>query len=316
MCGEGFKTDAVFSEDFEDGLDGWTLDEELAYDDATGFDWVATDDAPGGNATSVAYGAAPDEGNCSSISIASRNSLISPEIVYPRGTSPRLTFDHSVATEPAWDGANVKVSVNGGDFAVVPNAAYLFNAPNGTINSAAAGNDNPMAGETAFTGTDGGEPTGSWGQSQIDLAQLGAAVGDTLQFRFDVGRDGCGGRDGWYVDNVKVLRCLAVTRTVGVHKPNPSKFGKKSRVKVIVKRDGSTGDRVSGVVRLYKRGTVLSRARVTNGRAMMPCAAGVASRSARHLGEVRRHHHLRPLAGQGDHQGDQEEAQEARALNA
>ena len=27
----------------------------------------------------------------------------------------------------------------------------------------------------------------------------------TVQFRFDIGRDGCGGNDGWYVDNVAVI---------------------------------------------------------------------------------------------------------------
>ncbi|WP_372730178.1 M4 family metallopeptidase, partial [Nocardioides sp.] len=269
VCGEGYTSKAVFSEDFEDGLAGWALDEELGYPDARGFDWEATNDAPAGNDTQVAYGSDPDEGNCASDSIASRNSIISPSITFPAGESPRLVFDHNVATEPAWDGANVKVSINGADFVVVPEAAYLFNAPNGVINPAAAGNDNPMAGEVGFTGTDGGTPTGSWGQSQIDLAQLGAAVGDSLQFRFDMGRDGCGGRDGWYVDNVEVLVCLAVTRTKGVHKPQPSKYGKKSRVLVRVVRDGSTGDRVSGLVRLHKRGQVLSRARVTNGRARL-----------------------------------------------
>ena len=28
-----------------------------------------------------------------------------------------------------------------------------------------------------------------------------------MQFRFDIGRDGCGGNDGWYVDDVTVTVC-------------------------------------------------------------------------------------------------------------
>ena len=36
---------------------------------------------------------------------------------------------------------------------------------------------------------------------------LGVTGGDEVQFRFDIGRDGCGGNDGWYVDNVEVTVC-------------------------------------------------------------------------------------------------------------
>ena len=112
-----------------------------------------------------------------------------------------------MATEPGFDGGNVKLSINGGAWTLVPNAAYTFNAPNGTLTSAAAGNTNPLASQAGFTGTDGGEPTGSWGQSHVDLAAAGVKPGDSIQIRFDFGRDGCGGNDGWYVDNVTVSTC-------------------------------------------------------------------------------------------------------------
>ena len=36
---------------------------------------------------------------------------------------------------------------------------------------------------------------------------LGVAGGDEVEFRFDIGRDGCGGNDGWYVDNIEVTTC-------------------------------------------------------------------------------------------------------------
>ena len=32
-------------------------------------------------------------------------------------------------------------------------------------------------------------------------------AGDKVRIRFDMGRDGCGGIDGWYVDNVRVQVC-------------------------------------------------------------------------------------------------------------
>jgi hypothetical protein len=97
---------------------------------------------------------------------------------------------------------------------VIPATAYTFNAP-GQLETAANGNTNPMAGEPGFTGTDGGQPTGSWGQSQVDLSGL-VKAGKKLQLRFDIGRDGCGGNDGWYVDNVTVTICRAAARAQGV----------------------------------------------------------------------------------------------------
>jgi hypothetical protein len=48
---------------------------------------------------------------------------------------------------------------------------------------------------------------GSWGQSQINLSAVGVKPGDTISIRFDFGRDGCGGNDGWYVDNVQLRAC-------------------------------------------------------------------------------------------------------------
>ena len=69
----------------------------------------------------------------------------------------------------------------------------------------------PLAGEPAFTGTDGGKTTGSWGTSRIDLRKL-AKPGQKLQLRFDLGIDGCGGVDGWYLDNLKVATCKPKAR--------------------------------------------------------------------------------------------------------
>ena len=66
-----------------------------------------------------------------------------------------------------------------------------------------------MAGQHAFTGSDAGSVYGSWGESQIDLAAAGVDPGDTIQVQFAVGRDGCGGNDGWYVDDVLIVTCAA-----------------------------------------------------------------------------------------------------------
>ena len=65
------------------------------------------------------------------------------------------------------------------------------------------GNTNPLAGQWAWTGTDQGTLSGSWGQSQIELGSF-VSPGDRITVTFDFGVDGCNGAVGWYVDNVRV----------------------------------------------------------------------------------------------------------------
>jgi Zn-dependent metalloprotease len=212
VCGAGTKRKTVWKEDFEHGLRGWKAHANSVFGGPT-FPWKASRSAPGGHAGGVAYGPAPDLGDCSGTAtdISSSDQITSAVIRMPRGRNmetPRLTFDHYVATEFGWDGGNVKISVNGGAFEAIPYTAYTFNEP-WYLNSAAEGNTNPLAGEDAFTGTDGGKVTGSWGQSQVDLEALGVQGGDRIRIQLDMGRDGCGGLDGWYVDNLSVSVCKA-----------------------------------------------------------------------------------------------------------
>ena len=113
-----------------------------------------------------------------------------------------------MATETGYDGGNVKIKVGNRRWQVIPASAYSFNPPTVLI-TAEAGNTNPMAGEEGFTGTDGGVVTGSWGTSIVDLSALKVKGGTPFKLRFDIGRDGCSGIDGWYVDDVTVTHCKA-----------------------------------------------------------------------------------------------------------
>ena len=121
---------------------------------------------------------------------------------------PRISVDHWVATEFQYDGGNIKVSVDGGEFELIPASAIDFNPYNSTLDSADVGNTNPLAGEDAFTGTDDGGSSGSWGQSHITLYDIAQAE-ETIQLRFDFGVDSCIGVTGWYVDDVEVYSCSA-----------------------------------------------------------------------------------------------------------
>ena len=194
-------------EDFEGGSlpAGWTASSHDVADPGT-FDspgWTIETGIPSGNGSS--YSAfAPDltSGDCGADTEAGAVNLDSPVIVLPAGEVPRVAFDHWVATETGWDGGNVKVSVNAGPWTVVPSGSYTFNAYNGVLTVS----DNPLGGEEAFTGGDGGSNGGSWGQSQVNLYGL-AFPGDSVQLRFDLGTDGCGGVIGWYVDDVHAYSC-------------------------------------------------------------------------------------------------------------
>ncbi len=214
ICGTSPAAE-VYKEDFEDGLTGWTLTNQGVFAgwEALGpFDWTQATALPGGRPGAAAFGVDPQEGNCDLAAgdVSGVQMMESPAIQIPAATSvvPRLTFDHYVATEAGWDGGNVKISVNGGPYTIVPDAAYTFNPPNATLNTAAAGNTNPLQGQRGWTGTDGGKNGGSWGESQIDLSTLGVAGGSTIRLRFDFGNDGCTGIDGWYVDDVHSVPVL------------------------------------------------------------------------------------------------------------
>ncbi|NPC96768.1 M4 family metallopeptidase [Nocardioides sp. zg-DK7169] len=278
-CGDGLETEVVWSEDFEDGLAGWTQDEETVFEGSQGYEWTAVDDAPGGHTSQVAFAPDPTDGSCAgdAADISSRNGLISPVIELPAGTSPRMSFDHYVATEAAWDGGNVKVSVNGGDFELLPEEAFLFNGPNAELDGT-SDNTNPMAGEPAWTGTDGGEIRGSWGQTQVDLSELGKP-GDELRFRFDMGRDGCNGIDGWYVDDIQVVVCSDGTvppaavrsTTTAVAKPAQVARGGSFRAVVTVKAPGTTP---TGTVQVLAKGKNVARATLgPNGKARITVKA-------------------------------------------
>ena len=211
LCANQKNASVHYVEDFEDGLTGWTVGNTGVFAGWPGTNWAPDTTLPGGRAGSAAFGENLQQGNCDGGAgdVSGFMRLTSPSIKLPNSAtlSPMLSFEHYFATEAGWDGGNLKISVNGGAFVVVPASAFVFNPYNATLQTAAAGNTNPLAGQPGFTGTDGGSLGGSWGQSQIDLTKIDVKKGDTIQLRFDFGMDGCTGVDGWYVDDIKVSSC-------------------------------------------------------------------------------------------------------------
>jgi hypothetical protein len=131
--------------------------------------------------------------------------LDSPVITLPNtAPMPRVSFDHWVATEAGWDGGNVKISVNGGAWQVIPATAFIYNGYNATLFTAGQGNTNPMPGSKR--------------------SRLGWRLGRRLLGPLDHRPDGHRQQEGqdpaalrrrhrwlrtrrWYVDDLQVVQC-------------------------------------------------------------------------------------------------------------
>ena len=281
LCGEGSTSRVVFGDNFDAGLTAWTKGAEVHETGTSSLPWRTSAVFPGRENTGrVAYGPAPDGGDCATgapENVSSSDSITSPSILMPAGKALRLSFDHYVATEAKYDGGNVKMSINGGDFEVIAPEAYVFNKPNIVLDPAElageANSTNPLAGQPGFSGTNPGRASGSWGNSQINLEAAGAKAGDNVQIRFDMGRDGCGGVDGWYVDNVSVTVCEDTNTTVrATHVPEPSVFGTASKLDVTVSAE--KGGTPTGTVEVLKADkTKIGSGTLTGGKASIALPA-------------------------------------------
>jgi len=201
----------AFGEDWESGMDGWTLENAGLTPDFPDFNWAVRGELPAGRAGSSAFALNSRGGTCTPGGDHSGRYAITSPVLTAGAGSTEVRFNHYVETELLYDGGNLRISVNGGAFSVVPLTAYTFNAPTRTLDDAppVGQNTNPKAGENAWTGADGGDTRGSWGTTVLNLRSL-VQPGDTYQLQFDFGIDGCNGVTGWFVDEVEAYSCPAV----------------------------------------------------------------------------------------------------------
>ncbi|WP_312761159.1 M4 family metallopeptidase [Epilithonimonas sp.] len=220
----------LFKEDWENGLGNWTVT-NVPTKPATweARDWTIKSNLPKSRPGKAIFAIDPINGDCASNLQNGILRLESPTITIPTFTSGKyeMAFNHYVATESTWDGGNIKYSLNEGSWTLVPVTAFTYNGYNSTLDGTSS-NDNPLKGQRAFTGTDGGSLGGSWGQSVIDLSKLGVTSGSKIKFRFELGTDGCNGVEGWYLDELYIYNCstLAVEdaqkqNSISVY-PNPT----------------------------------------------------------------------------------------------
>ncbi|MCI0398502.1 MAG: M4 family metallopeptidase [Chloroflexi bacterium] len=234
----------VFSEDWESGMDGWGLTSQAAPpprgDAWPNYNWELSSSLPSGHSGTGAFAFNDRGGTCApGGDISGHFTIDSPLFTVPDPlVDLELRFNHWVATEANWDGGNLKASVNGGPYVLVPEEAFLFNPYNATLNDAVVdGNTNPLAGEGAWSGSDGGQLAGSWGTTIVDLAALNVSSGDTVQLRWDFGTDGCNGLVGWYLDDVQVYTCQG---------PAPTPTPTATPVPTVTPTPAPAGDEATG----------------------------------------------------------------------
>ena len=242
-CDTGFTRTNIFTNNFEGSVDGWTVDK---VDTTSGTfalqNWGVASILPGGATGKALYASDPDQGDCTAANDQSGVRYVkSPVIQMPTGTvsSPILSFDHWISTENLYDGGQLLYSVNGGPFVLVPQSNFLYNSHPKNF-AAAPGNTNPRAGQRAWTGADGGSVSGSWGKTMINLAGL-VSAGQTIQLRWDMSTDGCGGTFGWYVDNVNLNACLVSQPSATVTVRGRVTIGTQGVTRARVQLSSSTG---------------------------------------------------------------------------
>jgi hypothetical protein len=90
----------------------------------------------------------------------------------------------------------VEISVDGGRWRDI-GGRFINSGYTGTI---ATGRGNPLRGRKAFVGISRG-----WGASRADLSDL---AGKQVRIRFRVGTDDRHGSYGWYIDDIRIYRCV------------------------------------------------------------------------------------------------------------
>ena len=221
----------IFNEDWENGIGSWTVT-QLPVNSSTweAREWNIVTDLPQSRSGSSMYAPNPVNGNCTTDLENGVIRLETPTITIPNYTNGifELAFNHSMSSEEDFDGGNLKFSIDGGNWAIIPATAFTQNAYNLTLNN--TNNDSPLMGEAAFSGTDVGSFDSVWGQSVIDLSSIGVVANSSLRLRWEFGSDGCNGVDGWYVDEVVIYNCSEVLAIADINNlddiisiyPNPS----------------------------------------------------------------------------------------------
>ena len=236
ICGAS-ASNPIFQEDWESGVsENWIITQLPENTEAwEAREWVLRGNLPKEREGIAIYAPNPangleDGGNCDT-----QNGIIrleSRSISIPDYTDGifELAFTHNIASEPAYDGGNIKYSLDQGTtWAIIPSDAFTVN-PYNTVLTTDNDNNNPMVEEEVFSGVDENSENSIWGQSVINLSSLGVVANSSIKLRWEFGSDGCNGNDGWYIDDIVIYNCSQtlsindldfLNKNINIY-PNPS----------------------------------------------------------------------------------------------
>jgi hypothetical protein len=179
-------------QDFAAGDGGFTVEDSSSPPPANWGPWIY--DAAGGQ-----WSADGSDTECGG---PFNSKLTSPGYVVPQSDEVTLTFTHRYRFEgDYYDGGQVRISVNGGEFTPVP-------PDNFTANGYAAGNiigSGILNGQRAFNGDSAGYEAGEFIQSSVILGTF--SQGDTLAVQFVGGWDECWspGQPAWQIKDLQLV---------------------------------------------------------------------------------------------------------------
>lgn len=134
----------------------------------------------------------------------------SPFVVSTNG-NVSLSFDHRYSFEVdsggAWDGGAVFVSVNGGAYSMVSNAAFSANGYTGAVTGWTYGSELAGAG-AVFAGTSAGYETGTFLTSVADLGSFNAGDAISVRFRAAFDSNTRAGSPAWSIDNIAMANIV------------------------------------------------------------------------------------------------------------
>ncbi len=163
-------------------------------------------------------------------------------------TGARLRFEHGFQFDADssrnYDGGVVEISIDGGSWK--DGRKYMVqSAYNGTITSSRG---SPIKGRKAFVGSSRG-----WGATRLDLSSL---AGRKVRIRCRLATDSKAGSLGWYIDDVRIYRCVR----------------DDTRPTVTVRLDDGAASTTDGIVDLTLAakgtGSSVARVRISNSSAM------------------------------------------------
>ena len=183
------SVDIEFSDDMEDGRNGWKDYKSL------GNPWHLVDSSEDSNRESASPTHSMWVGDESKGDGEYDNnwdfSLYSADNI-SLGSNPQMSVNIWYSTEFSWDGGNVQISNDGGENweVIVPDGGYP--------DDAVVGLDN----EPGYTGVSGDGDEADWETANFNLANYS---GDDVRFKFRFGTDSSVNTyEGWYIDDVQV----------------------------------------------------------------------------------------------------------------